>query len=170
MLAGGNLDVADEVLAPNYVNVAMGGADIAGIKAMLAATGEVLKERRFEDEEFVAEGDAVFARFNYVLTLSDGTATTVRAMAYCRLANGRIVVNDVMSDPDLMQVLGPPLSRDGAARRARAYVRTPNNLVRRRNRSTVARPCLDDIGASTISAASDGNHRLTLRPSAASRR
>ena len=27
LLAAGNLDAADEVLAPDYVNVAMGGAD-----------------------------------------------------------------------------------------------------------------------------------------------
>jgi hypothetical protein len=29
LLAGGDLGVADEVLAPDYVNVAMGGADLA---------------------------------------------------------------------------------------------------------------------------------------------
>ena len=35
------------------------------------------KAQRFEDEELVAEGDAVLARFNYVLTLVDGSETTV---------------------------------------------------------------------------------------------
>jgi hypothetical protein len=70
----------------------------------------VLKGQRFEDEELVAEGDVVTARFNYVLTLPDGSTTTARALAYYRLANGRIVVNDVMFDPDLMQVLGPLLA------------------------------------------------------------
>ena len=54
-----------------------------------------------------AEGDSVFARFNYVLTLPDGSTTTVRALAYYHLADGRIVVNDVMFDPDLTSVLGP---------------------------------------------------------------
>jgi ketosteroid isomerase-like protein len=107
VLAGGNLDVVDEVLAPNYVNLAMGGADLAGIKAMVTATSAAVREQRFDDEELVADGDAVFARFNYVITLPDGGTTTARALAYYRLADGRIVVNDVMFDPDLMQVLGP---------------------------------------------------------------
>jgi len=104
---GGNLDVADEVLAPNYVNVALGGADLAGLKAMVAATSAALREQRFEDEELAAEGDAVFARFNYIVTRPDGSTVTARALAYYRLAAGRIVVNDVMFDPDLMSVLGP---------------------------------------------------------------
>jgi ketosteroid isomerase-like protein len=66
-----------------------------------------LRGQRFEDEEMVAEGDAVFARFNYIVTLPDGSIASARALAYYRLADGRIVVNDVMFDPDLMPVLGP---------------------------------------------------------------
>jgi len=31
VIAGGNLNVVDEVLAPNDVTIAMGGADIAGV-------------------------------------------------------------------------------------------------------------------------------------------
>jgi hypothetical protein len=31
-------------------------------------------------------------------------------MAYYRFADGRIAVNDVMSDPDIMQALGPLLA------------------------------------------------------------
>jgi ketosteroid isomerase-like protein len=107
VLAGGNLDVVDQVLAPNYVNLAMGGADLAGIKAMLSTLKSVLTEERFEDEEMAAEGDAVFAHFNHVITLADGTTSTSRAIAYYRLADGKIVVNNVMFDPDLMKVLGP---------------------------------------------------------------
>ena len=107
VIAGGNLDVADEVLAPNYVNVAMGGADLAGLKAMVAATSAALREQRFEDEELVADGDAVFARFNFTVTLPEGSTATARALAYYRLADGKIVVNDVLFDPDLMSVLGP---------------------------------------------------------------
>jgi predicted SnoaL-like aldol condensation-catalyzing enzyme len=107
VIAGGNLDVADEVLAPNYVNVAMGGAALAGLKAMVAATSAALREQRFEDEELVADGDAVFARFNFTVTLPEGSTATARALAYYRLADGKIVVNDVLFDPDLMSVLGP---------------------------------------------------------------
>jgi len=44
------------------------------------------------------------------IPLPDGTTTTSRAMAYYRLADGKIVVNDVMFVPDLMQLLGPFLA------------------------------------------------------------
>jgi ketosteroid isomerase-like protein len=110
VLAEGNLEVADEVLAPNYMNLAMGGADLASVKAMAAATHAALKGQRFEDEELVAEGDAVFARFNYVLTLPDGSTSEARTLSYYRIADGKIVLNDVMFDPDLMQVLGQLLA------------------------------------------------------------
>jgi predicted SnoaL-like aldol condensation-catalyzing enzyme len=109
LLAEGNLDVADEVLAPNYVNVAMGGGDAATVKAMVTATNAALQGQRFEDEELVAEGDVVTARIRYILTLPDNTTAEARALAYYRLSDGRIVVNDVMFDPDLMEVLGPLL-------------------------------------------------------------
>src|ERR1019366_4722039 len=95
VLAEGNLEVADEVLAPNYMNLAMGGADLASVKAMAAATHAALKGQRFEDEELVAEGDAVFARFNYVLTLPDGSTSEARTLSYYRIADGKIVLNDV---------------------------------------------------------------------------
>jgi hypothetical protein len=49
----------------------------------------------------------VFARFNHVITLADGSTSTSRALAYYRLHAGKIVINDVMFDPDLMKVLGP---------------------------------------------------------------
>jgi len=105
VIAGGNVDVVEEVLAPSYVNLALGGAGIDGVKAMLTATSSV--EQRVDDEELVAEGDAVFARFNHTVTLPDGSTSNSRALAYYRLADGKIVVNDVMFDPNLMEVLGP---------------------------------------------------------------
>jgi len=107
VLVGGKLDVADDVLAPDYANVAMGGADRAGLTAMDAATSTALTEQRFEDEEFAADVDAVFARFNYTAAVPDGRTTTGRALACHRLADGRFVVNDVMFDPDLMSLPGP---------------------------------------------------------------
>ena len=94
-------------LRRNYVNLAMGGADLARIKATVTATSAMRKGQRVDDEELVAEGDAVFARFSYTVILPDGSATTSRALAYYRLADGRIVLNDVIFDPDLMKVLGP---------------------------------------------------------------
>ena len=35
---------------------------------------------------------------------------SARTIAYYRIANGKIAVNDVMCDPDMMQVLGPLLA------------------------------------------------------------
>ncbi len=148
VIAGGNLDVADEVLAPNYVNVAMGGADLAGLKAMVAAMSAALGEQRFDDEELVADGDAVFARFNYTVTLPDGSTATARALAYYRLADGRIVVNDVMFDPDLMPVLGP-LRAQPPGREAQTFLAgrrfEPRSKSADRRVGTSARPAGSDL-------------------------
>jgi hypothetical protein len=51
----------------------------------------------------------VTARFRYILTLPDDSTAEARALAYYRLVDGRIAINDVMFDPDVMQVLGPLL-------------------------------------------------------------
>jgi len=59
---------------------------------MVTATSAVINRTRVRRREMAAEGDSVFARFNYVLTLPDGSTTTVRALAYYHLADGRIVV------------------------------------------------------------------------------
>jgi hypothetical protein len=91
VLAGGNLDVADEVLAPDYVNVAMGGADRASLKAMVAAISAALKQQRFEDEEFAADGDAVFARFNDTAERSLPVLGVLPAEALALLPRGQLV-------------------------------------------------------------------------------
>ena len=54
-------ELVDELLAPNYVNLAMGDADLAAFKAMVPAMASVMKDVRIDDLELVAEGDAVFA-------------------------------------------------------------------------------------------------------------
>ena len=64
-LDGGNVDVIDELFAPNYVNRAMGGMDVAGFKATLAAMAAAIPGREFEIADLVAEGDAVVARFSF---------------------------------------------------------------------------------------------------------
>jgi predicted SnoaL-like aldol condensation-catalyzing enzyme len=107
VIAVGDLKVVDQVLAANDVTIAMGGADIAGVKTMLAITASVIKEVRIDDVKLVAEGDAVFARFNYGMTLPDGSTTTSRALAYYHLVDGKIDVDDVMFDPDIMGIVGP---------------------------------------------------------------
>jgi hypothetical protein len=75
----------------------------------------VIKNARIDDLELAAERDALFARFNCSFTLPDGTTTTCRTMAYYRLADGKIGVNDAMSAPDMFQVLGPHLAPPAGA-------------------------------------------------------
>jgi hypothetical protein len=79
--SGRDVSVADDVLAPGYVNLAFDGVDIAGLKAMTAALSALVGEARTSSLEMVAEGDAVFARFEYEITLSDGSDRTSPGLA-----------------------------------------------------------------------------------------
>jgi predicted ester cyclase len=109
LLTGGNPDVADELLAPDYVNRAMGGVDRAGFKAMLPAMAAVMPARVMEIEDLVAEGDAVVARFTFEWTLAGGEKIAGRGLTYYRLADGRIVEDDPITSPDLTQALAAQL-------------------------------------------------------------
>ena len=62
VLAGGQLDRVDELVAPSYANRAF-GFDLEAFKGMLASLAAALPDRRFDIEDLVAEGDAVVARF-----------------------------------------------------------------------------------------------------------
>jgi predicted ester cyclase len=106
VLAGGNVDVVDELLGPDYVNKGLGGADRAGFKAMLPVLAAALPERRFEIHDLVAEGDAVVARFTWDVTFANGEKTSARGLTYYRLADGKIVEDDPITSPDLTQLLG----------------------------------------------------------------
>jgi ketosteroid isomerase-like protein len=108
-LQGGNLAVLDEVLAPNYVNPAMGGADLAGFKAILTGMAAAVS-LRFTIKELVADGDSVVARFSLEATRSSGEKLPAEGLTYYRLADGKIVEDDPFTRPDLGQLLGmtPP--------------------------------------------------------------
>jgi len=113
-LDGGNVDVIDELFAPNYVNRAMGGMDVAGFKATLAAMAAAIPGRTFEIADLVAEGDAVVARFTWAYTLAGGEKISGRGLTYYGLANGKITEDDPITTPDLMQTLGPLLAPHNA--------------------------------------------------------
>lgn len=98
---GRDVDVADDVLAPGYVNLAVEGVDVAGVKGMHTALNAAGVRFQISDLQLVAEGDAVSARFDYGLTLPDGSERTSRVLAYYHLTNSRIDVNDVMMASDL---------------------------------------------------------------------
>lgn len=111
VLEGGDLDVVDEVLAPDYVNPAMGDADRAGFRAILdKLRGGVAT--RLDDLELMAERDAVVARFRLEVTPTGGEKLVAQGLTYYRLADGRITLDDPFTRPDLAQLLGlaPPAS------------------------------------------------------------
>ena len=111
VLQGGDLDVLDVVLAPDYVNPAMGDADLASFRALLTQLrgGAAM---HFDDLELVAEGDAVVARFRLEVTQAGGEKLVAQGLTYYRLADGRIRLDDPFTRPDLAQLLGvaPPAS------------------------------------------------------------
>jgi predicted ester cyclase len=116
-LSGRNLSLADEVLAPNYVN-RLTGADLAAFKGMLTGMSTALSDVRFEIDDLVAEGDSVVARWKMEATHTGslmgetptGKRVSSRGLTYYRLVNGQVVEDDPMSSPDLLQALGIQMS------------------------------------------------------------
>jgi ketosteroid isomerase-like protein len=109
VLSGGQLDRIDELLAPTYVNRAF-GADLPAFKEMLAGLTAALPERRFDVEELIAEADTVVARFTFETRDPAGKTISVRGLTYYRLADGKIVEDDPITTPELMQELGPTIA------------------------------------------------------------
>jgi ketosteroid isomerase-like protein len=105
VLAGGDTDPVDELLAPNYVNRAT-GSDLTAFKAMLAGMAAAVPTRKFEIEDVVAEGDAVVVRYTSEMTDATGKAMSMRGLTYYRLADGRIVEDDPITTPDMAQLVG----------------------------------------------------------------
>lgn len=104
VLAGGNLAVVDQVLGPTYANRAL-GADLAGFKGFLPSLASGLPVRRFDIEELVAEGDAVVARFTMTMANANGQSAAFRCLTYYRLADGKIVEDEPITSPGLMETL-----------------------------------------------------------------
>ena len=107
VLAGGKVEVIDELVGPSYVNKGMGGIDRAAFKAMMPAMAAAIPGRTFEIVDLVAEGDAVVARFNSRMNLASGETVSARGLTYYRVADGKVVEDDPITTPDLMTVLGP---------------------------------------------------------------
>jgi len=112
VLADGNADVIDELLAPNYVSHGTSHtSDLAHFKATASVVRAIAPQRSCEIEDLVAEGDAVVARVTYEMTLTDGKKVSARGLTYYRLANGMIVEDEPISTPDLPQELSAQMPR-----------------------------------------------------------
>lgn len=105
VLAGGQLDRIDELVAPGYVNRAF-GAGLEAFKQMLTGLSAALPDRRYDIEDLVAEGDAVVARFTSETRDGSGKTISYRGLTFYRLAGGKIVEDDPITTPDLAQELG----------------------------------------------------------------
>jgi predicted ester cyclase len=113
VLTGRNLGLADEILAPNYVN-RLTGADLAAFKGFLTGMSAALSDIQLDIDELVAEGDSVVARWRMQATHSGslmgesptGKRVSFRGLTYYRVVNGRIVEDDPLSSPDMLQALG----------------------------------------------------------------
>ena len=112
-LTGRNLAIADEVLAPNYLN-SLTGADLAAFKGFLTGMSAALSDVQLEIDDLVAEGDSVVARWKMAATHTGslmgeeptGKRVSSRGLTYYRLVDSRIVEDDPVSTPDLLQALG----------------------------------------------------------------
>ncbi len=113
VLGGGNIDVIDELLAPDYVNPSMGVTNRTGFKAVISGLKAFSPARDFEIADVVAEGDSVVFRGNMNVTLSSGKKVSARVITYYRLVDGKIVEDEPISTPPLTELLGdmmPPKS------------------------------------------------------------
>jgi predicted SnoaL-like aldol condensation-catalyzing enzyme len=106
VLAGGDISVMDELLAPNYANPSMGVTNRDGFKAVLSGLKAAIPVRDFEIANLVAEGDSVVFRGNFHWTSADGKKVSGRVVTYYRLANGKIIEDEPMSTPPLTDMLG----------------------------------------------------------------
>ncbi|MGZ4149347.1 MAG: ester cyclase [Actinomycetota bacterium] len=90
------------------------GTDLTAFKAMLTGLAAALPTRRFDIENVVAEGDAVVVRYSSEMADATGKAISTRGVTYYRLADGKIVEDDPITTPDLMQLLGDLMGGTGS--------------------------------------------------------
>jgi predicted ester cyclase len=113
ILQHGDISIIDQICAPNYVN-RMTGQGIESFKQMAGLMQTVIPDYQVTIENLVAEGDDVVARFTMTGTITgsimgskpSGKAFSVRGLTYYRLANGKIVEDDPITNQDMMQLLG----------------------------------------------------------------
>jgi predicted ester cyclase len=112
ILEQGNMSLIDQLCAPNYVN-RLTGQGIDSFKQLGGLMKTAIPDFHFTIENLVAEGDQVVARFTMTGTNTgsvmgskpSGKTISVRGLTYYRLANGKIVEDDPITNQDIMQLL-----------------------------------------------------------------
>jgi steroid delta-isomerase-like uncharacterized protein len=114
-LATGDPDVADEILAPHYVDHTPSNSGMTGPENLQRFVGEWLSafpDTRNVVQDMVAEGDRVAARWTVSATHENrfrsiptsGNRVEVEAIGIFRLANGKVVESwDKYDTPSLWQ-------------------------------------------------------------------
>jgi predicted SnoaL-like aldol condensation-catalyzing enzyme len=105
VLGKGNIDLIDELLAPDYVNPSMSVTNRTGFKAVVSGLKASMPERDFEIANLVAEGDSVVFRGNMNVTLASGKKVSARVITYYRLVDGKIVEDEPISTPPMTELL-----------------------------------------------------------------
>jgi predicted SnoaL-like aldol condensation-catalyzing enzyme len=105
VLGNGNIDLIDQLLAPEYKNLSMGVTNRAGFKAVVSSLKVSIPNRDFEIMDLIAEGDSVVFRGNMNVILANGRKVSARDITYYRLVNGKIVEDEPMSSPPLTELL-----------------------------------------------------------------
>ncbi len=106
VLMGGDVSMVDKLLAANYVNRSMGNADLADFKALLSAMKSATITQDIEIEDIIGEDNSVVIRGKSNIPQADGKRITPRIITYYRLANGKIVEDEPITNPALTQILG----------------------------------------------------------------
>ena len=117
VLGGGNIDLIDELLAPDYMNPSMNVTNRTGFKAVISGLKATAPARDFEITDLVAEGDSVVFRGKMNFTLASGKKVSARVITYYHLVNGKIVEDEPISTPPLTELLAdmmPPKSSSQA--------------------------------------------------------
>ena len=90
VLGDGNIDLIDELLAPDYANPSMGVTNRSGFKAVISGLKTAAPTRDFEIADLVAEGDSVVFRGKMNFTLASEKKTSARVITYYRLVDGKM--------------------------------------------------------------------------------
>jgi steroid delta-isomerase-like uncharacterized protein len=118
VIAGGNMALTEELVAPNYVNYSLPpGAPpgVEGLTLLLAMLRAGVPDIQFPIEDLIAEGDKVVARYTVQGTHRGdfqgipptGKQIALRGLAYYRLEGGKIAEDEPIVDQfSLLQQLG----------------------------------------------------------------